>query len=74
MWNCENNQDVGLSLIHISGSRIAKLAATQGITIKEACLREKLLTPEQADVLLDPMLLTDGEKFAEKIAGYRGKL
>ena len=75
-----SDQSIALSTViatlfdYPTGSRIAKLAATQGITIKEACLREKLLTPEQADVLLDPMLLTDGEKFAEKIAGYRGKL
>ena len=54
-----------------TGSRVAKLAVKNGMTIKEVCIQEKLLTPEQADILLDPLLLTDGELFAEKIVQYQ---
>ncbi len=54
-----------------TGSFIAKKAMEHKISIKEACLREGLLTQEQADVLLDPLLLTDGELFAAKIEEYK---
>ncbi len=54
-----------------TGSFIAKKAIEYKCTIKEACIKEGLLTQEQADVLLDPMLLTDGELFSQKIEEYK---
>lgn len=76
---CRSGSDKSIALSTViatlfdypTGSRIAKLAVSQGASIKEVCLGEKLLTPEQAEVLLDPMLLTDGELFAEKIAQFK---
>ncbi len=54
-----------------TGSYIAKKAIEYKCSVKEACIKEGILTPEQADVLLDPMLLTDGELFAQKIEEYK---
>ncbi len=57
-----------------TGSFVAKKAIEYKCTIKEACIREGILTQEQADVLLDPLLLTDGELFAQKIEEYKDKV
>lgn len=46
------------------GSKVAKTALRENKTIKEVAVEMKLLTIEDANELLDPMLLTDGEKYA----------
>ncbi len=56
-----------------AGVKIAKLAEKENISVREACLREGLLTAEEADILLDPLLLTDGEAFARTIREYKEK-
>lgn len=44
------------------GSRIAEIAYQEGISCKEAALREKLLTPEAAEDLFNVLDLTDVRK------------
>jgi aspartate ammonia-lyase len=55
------------------GVEIATLAAREGLTIKEAALRAGLVGEADADVLLDPALLTDREKYIQVLAAYRKK-
>ena len=54
-----------------TGSRIAKMAMHEGITIKEAVVKEGILSEAEAEELLDPLLLSDGVEFANKIEEYR---
>jgi len=53
------------------GTRIAHIAYDEGITCKEAALREKLLTQEQADDLFDLHTLTDCAKMEELYIKYK---
>lgn len=53
------------------GSRVAKAAHEQQCSVKEVVLAQKLLTPEQADYLLDPMVMTDPQKSAAAIKRYQ---
>ncbi len=46
------------------GSKVAKNAYKQNKTIKEVTVEMGILTPDEANELLDPMLLTDMEKCA----------
>lgn len=54
-----------------AGVRVAKLAEAENISIKEACLKTGVLTETEAEYLLNPMLLTDGEAFARTIRKYK---
>ncbi|TQI78123.1 aspartate ammonia-lyase [Serratia fonticola] len=53
------------------GSRIAKAAYEQKCSVKQVVLSEKLLTPEQADYLLDPLVMTDPKKSTAAIKRYQ---
>lgn len=53
------------------GVKVAHYAEQKGITVKEAVLEMGVMTKEEADVLLDPMLLVDPQKMAEAIAAWR---
>ena len=53
------------------GVKVAHYAEQRGLTIKEAVLEMGVMTKEEADVLLDPMLLVDPEKMAQAIAAWR---
>lgn len=55
------------------GSRVAKKAINEDKTIKEVCIEEKIFTEEEAEELLDPMLMTDASEFVIKIDNYRKK-
>ncbi len=57
-----------------TGSMVAQKAMREKKTVKQVCLEEKILTKEQADILLDPILLTDGDLFAQKIEEYKNKI
>lgn len=57
-----------------TGGMVAKKAIAGNKSIKQVCLDEGILTQEQADILLDPNLLTDGELFAQKIEEYKEKI
>lgn len=54
-----------------TGVKVAKRAEKENCSVKEVCLKEELLTAEEAEHLLDPMLLTDGEAFARTIRAYK---
>lgn len=56
------------------GSRIAKAAYQQQCSVKQVVLAEKLLTPEQADYLLDPMNMTDPQKSTAAIKRYQTEM
>ena len=55
-----------------TGSAIAKIADEEGITPKEAALREKLLTPEAAEDLFNLLDLTDVRKTEALFKKYAG--
>ncbi len=52
------------------GTKVAHLAYDEGISCKEAALREKLLTPEQAEEFFDLETLTDREKMEALFKKY----
>ncbi|MBD5726817.1 aspartate ammonia-lyase [Citrobacter freundii] len=56
------------------GSRIAKAAFQQQTSVKQVVLAENLLTPEQADYLLDPMNMTDPQKSTAVIKRYKKEM
>ena len=49
------------------------LARDIGVTVKEAVLAMGLMTPEEADKMIDPALMTDPARMAEAIAAFRAK-
>ncbi|MGF1681810.1 aspartate ammonia-lyase [Photobacterium minamisatsumaniensis] len=53
------------------GSHIAVRAFEENRTVREVVLDEKLLTPEQADYLLDPMVMTDPKNSAAAVKRYQ---
>ncbi|WP_197708837.1 aspartate ammonia-lyase [Leminorella richardii] len=53
------------------GSRVAKAAYGKKCSVREIVLEEKLLMPEQADYLLDPMVMTDPKKSAAALKRYQ---
>lgn len=55
------------------GTKIAKMAYNEGISCKEAALREGLIDPEAAEDLFDVLKLADREATVEMFAKY-GKL
>ncbi|MBQ5156826.1 hypothetical protein FDK30_14285, partial [Citrobacter freundii] len=65
-----------LSVIYYSAQlfRIAKAAFQQQTSVKQVVLAENLLTPEQADYLLDPMNMTDPQKSTAVIKRYQKEM
>lgn len=53
------------------GSRIAKLAFEKNATVREVVLAEGMLTEQQADYLLDPMVMTDPKLSAQAVKRYQ---
>lgn len=43
------------------------------MTVKEAVLAMGLMTPEEADKMINPALMTDPSRMAEAIAAFRTK-
>lgn len=56
------------------GTAIVKEAYENNESIKDTAIRNKLLTPEEAELVLDPMLLTDPEKCSEMIEKYKANI
>ena len=54
-----------------TGVKVAHLAQERGITVREAVLDMKLLSEDEAQRLLDPMLMTDPKAMARAIAEFR---
>ncbi len=55
------------------GVQVAHHADVQGITVKEAVIEMGVMTAEEADLLLDPMLLVDPERMAAAIAEWKAQ-
>ena len=55
------------------GVKVAHYAEHKGLTVKEAVLEMGLMTQEEADEMLDPMLLVDPERMAAAIAAWKAK-
>ena len=51
------------------GSQVAKLAAKEDLSIKEAATRLGILTAQQAEDLLDPVMLTNSERSGKLLLG-----
>ena len=64
---------VAASLGYPEGVRVAHYADEHGITVKEAVLEMKLMTAEEAEILLDPILMTNPAKMAPVIAEFKAK-
>ncbi len=62
---------VAMLIDYEAGSKVAKEAYKKGVTIKEVVIAQGILSREDADILLDPMILTDGETFAQKVDEYK---
>ena len=57
-----------------TGSKVAKAAYQQKCSVKEIVLQEKILSPQQAEYLLDPMVMTDPQKSAAAITRYHREM
>ncbi len=51
-----------------TGTKVAKEAYATGATIKETAIRLGLFTPQEAEVLMDPLMLTDPGKSSRILA------
>ena len=56
------------------GSKVAVRAFEENRTVREVVLDEKLLTPEQADYLLDPMVMTNPKASAAAVTRYQSEI
>lgn len=57
-----------------TGSKVAKAAFQKNCSVREIVLQEKILTAQQADYLLDPMVMTDPAKSTAAIARYHQEM
>lgn len=55
------------------GVRIAHKAAAEGKTVKEVVLEEGLMSAEDAELMLDPRVMTEPERMERAIADFRKK-
>ena len=53
------------------GVETAHYAEKHGMTVKQAVLDMGLMTPEEAEKMIDPALMTDPARMAEAIAAFR---
>lgn len=56
------------------GVRVAHYCEEKGCDVKQAVIELKLMTPEQADVLVDPLLMAEPEKMAPIVARFKKEL
>lgn len=56
------------------GTAIVKEAYKNNESIKDTAIRNKILTEEEAKIILDPMLLTDQAKCSEIVEQYKAKI
>lgn len=56
------------------GCRIAAKAFEQNLRVRDVVLDEQLLTPEQADYLLDPMVMTNPKTSAAAVTRYQQEM
>ena len=56
------------------GVRVAHYCEEHGVNVKEAVVAMGLLSKDDADVLVDPMLMTNPEAMARAVAEFRAKV
>ena len=56
------------------GVRVAHYCAEKECDVKQAVIELKLMTPEQANVLVDPLLMAEPEKMAPIVARFKKEL
>ena len=56
------------------GVRVAHYCEEHGVNVKEAVVAMRLLTKDDAEVLVDPMLMTNPEAMAKAVAEFRAKV
>ncbi len=54
--------------------RVAHYCAEKGCDVKQAVIELKLMTPEQANVLVDPLLMAEPEKMAPIVVRFKKEL
>jgi aspartate ammonia-lyase len=67
---CQSHADSSLALSTViaaiagyeQGSAVAKKAMSEGTTVRQAAMAMGLLSPSQADHVMDPLMLTDAER------------
>lgn len=57
-----------------AGTAVVKEAFLNNESIKDVAIRNKLFSPEDAQILLDPLLLTDPTECSKKIDAYKAKM
>ncbi len=73
----EANGSIALSTVvsalfgYPEGVRVAHWCEANHATVAEAVVALELMTPEEARVMIDPMIMTCPEKMAQAIAGFR---
>lgn len=55
------------------GSKVAKMAAAEDKSIKEIVIREGILSAEEAEELLDPMLMAKPDDFRAKVKAWHAR-
>lgn len=78
---CERNAHTSLALSTViasifsyeEASAIAKEAFAENVTIKEIAIQRGILSQADADILLDPITLTDPQISSEVIRNYKNK-
>lgn len=79
---CQSNAEASLAISTVIsalfgyevGTMVAKEAVATGSNIKETSIRLGILTLEEAELLLDPLMLTDYEKSSKVLAMRRVKI
>ena len=56
------------------GVRVAHYCEEKGCDVKQAVIELELMTPEQADILVDPLLMAEPEKMAPIVARFKKEL
>ncbi len=54
-----------------TGSKVAKMADKENRTVKEIVIREGILSAEDAEILLDPILMAKPQEFRQKVQEYQ---
>lgn len=54
-----------------NGVKVAHYCEEHGVTVKQAVVEMGFMTPQEAEHMIDPMLMTDPQKMAAAIAEFR---
>lgn len=62
---------VSTALGYTEGVRVSHYAHTNGLTVRQAVLEMKIMSEQEANLLLDPALLANPEKMSQALADWR---